>query len=1264
MNATLSRSIPRLVLVCCIVLSLFASLTAPARLLAQDDTPPPDTSEQPLAVEDPNATETEPVEELPVTAAEVTDTPVALVSQGVSSYSAPSPGVYWITESLCPIEPPSAAAAEGEVDPAAVDAANDFLLQRKTYAGLETRTLQQIADPSTGAPWNCPDMYVVRSNVVADQTHVYWIDNRGLVRVPVTASPGDPQEVVDAAWRTNLRATLAIKGDHLVGTFNNNATGGQIIMLASSTFRLRNLATGVSSVLASSMLGINANFNTPSVDGTHAYYKQENNLRRVALVDGSNTLIANNVGAYSSAGRRSFTAICGQNLCITTTHYLYYVRNLASSAEIWRHNFVNGETLRIQNRTSEQRIEAILASSVPGLALGGAPPALFWFERVHTPPPPGEFGGIDTWSLMRAGIGQNAAIDNLNNRNSASLDAISSGDLQSNGEFLLWTEGFFSGRLMRIANDAAALPIVNMRVTGIEVTQGIQTNANDVRLIRGRQTFVRVFVESDGADVGNVTMRLDGPGPYSLYPLSPTQITVKGSPDRDVLSHAFLFQLPEEWTQQTSIGLTGVLNPFHLPFEPTYTDNLLTPVQIPFSPAYPMNLVLYKANYVERVDANTTVLWNVTDTWSHIDRIRRSYPVAEDGLSVTIGTITGGEDLGARVLRTAPDCLLMKAKDRSLCAANWVIGKLVSMLMDNPFDFVYEGYHYGLINDGALFPRGRVLDIGLPLGAGPTGGDAYGFYTAHEVGHMLGRPHPAPNSDDPETSAEEGCGHSRSDPFYPYADALIGPGDGSVRGFDRAQPTSGAPRFAILDDQNAFDVMSYCGDAQLRWSSPYTWELMYNWLKDHDYSVSAAQTAVMAGSETILVVGNIFDTDVAVQEVARLDSAPILGVVTGAPYALRLLDSGGAELARYGFEVGDPDDGSGFVVVAPWVNGSATVQIVDAATDTELWRRSVSPSAPVVSNVAISAGASPVTGTIPLNWTSTDADGDPLFHDLYRSTDGGVTWMPVSFGLAQPSAQIDTTTLPGGENRFKVASSDGVNRGSAVSNPIVVAPKPPEITITTPGNDTTHAWNAVIAFNAVALDLVDGLMTGDALEWRRNGMLLGTGSSMLTSALPPGESVVTLTATNSAGLTASKSVTIFLADELASLPTTLVAAPAILNVQMSNGATAPVQRTIALDTAGQIATLEWSAASSAPWLTLGSTDGANLPAALTVTINPAALAPNTLHEAEIVFTGTPGGGSAHTFVVPVRLAIGNTFDGPTAADVLPDGALWLPLIDR
>jgi hypothetical protein len=70
-------------------------------------------------------------------------------------------------------------------------------------------------------------------------------------------------------------------------------------------------------------------------------------------------------------------------------------------------------------------------------------------------------------------------------------------------------------------------PIGNMRITSLEITQGIQDLYNSVMLIQNRRTFVRLHVKSDEEPISGVTAYLyrinffgqivDGP----LVPVNP-----------------------------------------------------------------------------------------------------------------------------------------------------------------------------------------------------------------------------------------------------------------------------------------------------------------------------------------------------------------------------------------------------------------------------------------------------------------------------------------------------------------------------------------------------------------------------------------------------------------------------------------------------------------------------------------------------------------------------------------------------------------------
>jgi myo-inositol-hexaphosphate 3-phosphohydrolase len=83
---------------------------------------------------------------------------------------------------------------------------------------------------------------------------------------------------------------------------------------------------------------------------------------------------------------------------------------------------------------------------------------------------------------------------------------------------------------------------------------------------------------------------------------------------------------------------------------------------------------------------------------------------------------------------------------------------------------------------------------------------------------------------------------------------------------------------------------------------------------------------------------------------------------------------------------------------------------------------------------------------------------------------------------------------------------------------------PPTLAITEPADGTTVAFGTPLALSAVATDAVDGDLSA-AVEWAsdRDGVL-GSGATVIATALSMGPHIVTATVTNSGGATATASV--------------------------------------------------------------------------------------------------------------------------------------------
>ncbi len=185
-------------------------------------------------------------------------------------------------------------------------------------------------------------------------------------------------------------------------------------------------------------------------------------------------------------------------------------------------------------------------------------------------------------------------------------------------------------------------------------------------------------------------------------------------------------------------------------------------------------------------------------------------------------------------------------------------------------------------------------------------------------------------------------------------------------------------------------------------------------------------------------------------------------------------------------------------------------------------------SAPVVSISSPAGGENFTSGNVPIAWTAADADNDPLQVAIEFSRDNGSTWTPIASANGSGTTDIPIEQLAGSANaRIRVWASDGFLSGTLTSNAFAIAAQPPRPFIITPLADATYLEGQAVPLLGRADDPQDGVLTDTlALTWRsdHDGVLgQGEAQNVLLSA---GTHVITLQATNSAGLSATTSVTI------------------------------------------------------------------------------------------------------------------------------------------
>ncbi len=1170
----------------------------------------------------------------PARAAEtaVLDTPIALVDSGVTRYTLAAPKVYWYTG--VPPCPPGA-----QVNAAGTNATQELISRIATYGGLTRQLYNEARNCNQGQ---------VYSNIVADSDFLYWIGPSGLMKLSTSANPGDAPLLMSA---TPLGASEVAVGSDKVFALSSTSTNTKIWSVAK--------ATGNADVIANTSDGNSVQL---GYDGTYIYFITNGSVHRLTI--GVSTVgIAGNfvagetrfASAYYAEGTRS---TCGKVFCIFTQNVYVGIGN-----QVYVYN---SQTSKLNTTPIYTSVDS--QAQIDSIATDAA--KLYIFESR-----PSNCGGLFcqyTHVLNRTGRG-GGTVDGLYTYG-PDLDR-SSHHLTSDGTYLFWQE---SDKVQRLAGNAAALPSINLRATGLEVTQGIQNTSNGVLLVQNRRTFVRFYVKSDGAAVAGVTAALYAPtleaGPLSPVNAVGTNITVRATPDRNDLNQSFLFELPWSWTQQPNLTLRAVLNPGGVPLEPSLADNTAS-ASLAFKPSPSLTALFFRLNYkIGSTVYSPRITADVLKTYSWI---MRAYPIGGaigGNFKPQLWDVAGDTRLGNWVNRSSGDCTKGKIgdSDLSLCASFYTNGWL-DYYRSHAWVPNTTAFYYGMISDGSNnFPRGQarfnktsVGPSGTPcspfnLGCGwDTDGSYADWYAGHEMGHSLGRAHPTPSA--------ATCGNSASDNSYPYPGGQIGPSDGtlsSMEGFDVGDPSFSIVK-RVYPGKSWFDVMSYCSN---QWISDYTYTGMYNYMVAHPSLVTAADAQGGLVSGDFLQLSGVIDplaNQAAFALLRRLNNATPAALTPG-DYSIRLLDAANNTLATYAFTPDTPADSTdlGFNLLVNFVAGTRQVQVVKVNGGQVLVTAPVSANPPMISNVALQGAPNPVSGVVTVSWTASDPDGDPLTFDIFYSRDNGQSFQPALMGATGNSTQLDTAQLGGsGTALLRVVASDGVNTAEANSAPFVMSNKPPQPFILQPGENTHVHYGQLVNFNGMAFDVQDQTVADSGLQWKNaKGEKLGDGALLSLENLPVGNNVITLQATNSVGAAATTTVTVVVDDNLDLLGPTLTVGPTIVGWQVTASETQTQTAQLTIGNAGNAA-MEWQVKSNQPWLTLSASSGSVTadgdPFALTVTTDPNGLPKNATALASVTISNTSVT-PTQVITVPVSLSVGDVRSGPTAPEVTNN--IYLPVV--
>ena len=664
---------------------------------------------------------------------------------------------------------------------------------------------------------------------------------------------------------------------------------------------------------------------------------------------------------------------------------------------------------------------------------------------------------------------------------------------------------------------ALALPAwCQPKITAIEVNQsiGLQLNGN-LNFVAGKDTAVRVFL--DGLATIDTTPAQTFLNVFRDGNLIATVNTANAGP-----TAAIDFLCDRSACQNWAAGSYR--------FEATVnggTKQTTDGTAYNFVPRIGLRILVrpVKANYGGVITSVRGDAWKTAWTFT-----RRTYPIASDQIywdvreeldasSLDLETDSGRQQLWIALTNLLPEHCLANPK------GNGCYDLIVGFISDRPRGYpngVLQGYTYGR-------PTNIVVasDEDMPATIAHEIGHIYGVGDTYDGGSLNCVVNPAPDGFN---------GKNFSDPTQPAsctAGRLTYPGASAT-----LIPAATAHPYDLL--QGALpDVADFMGSGTLQknfWITPEVYNQLFNGLAPPAPSGQSNPLANAAPQRVLFFEGTI--TATGQTQILPWYSAMSADAVTDSTGATQIqgVDNSGNVLSSTAFNpqffvLTNPP---ATVTAAPFEgavrfpDGVVKFQIVQNGA--VLYEAKVSANDPVVSGVSPTSSGLTLDGPQTITWAATDADGDSLTYMVEynpRPTDPNSDWLVLATGLTTPQWQDDFGTLPGGSAAaVRITATDGLRASAALSQNFAVSFKAPSVFIDALAVSTLKQAD-MIELTGEAEDVQDGDLDGTNLVWSSDiAGKLGTGSEIHVTGLASGTHNITLTATNSAGLTTSKSIQI------------------------------------------------------------------------------------------------------------------------------------------
>jgi uncharacterized repeat protein (TIGR01451 family) len=748
-------------------------------------------------------------------------------------------------------------------------------------------------------------------------------------------------------------------------------------------------------------------------------------------------------------------------------------------------------------------------------------------------------------------------------------------------------------------------------LVALEVTQVIQDWNNSVQLIQNKETYVRAHFQLTLTNTNSVL--LQGASLYngaaSLTPLPSTQLLVAWTnasvrPIRESLTNCLLFRLPSAWLSGT-INLRFVCTN-NVTVIPTNVVPANSTVQVTFVPAPTLPIRLFPVQWTNGGVAAGLQQNSAANLADVPRRLLSMYPVPSVDCQQAPPLIMTNT--------TPPPYPEINGQLLSIRFLDAIVAALSRGAILPPGNRIY----HGAVAGSTLYAQTGVADLPGFIGSGlmPQNNNFYSqlylrHLATHEIGHNLNRQHTASaaifgsNDGDPKGGCGETAAPGTVYPLYQSVAGLyvnkpaLGPmNNGSnslIYGLDTLTLKSAPQYNPLASPYVLFDVMSYC--ATVPQSLPLSWWIStYNYSGIYTYATNTFGTApgppapgptnnwLLFRGEMDLTLGTA--AFLPTLEVATPITPP--SPATGS-YTLILYDSQHNVLDQISFqpdveEVEEGEDQSALFIIPVLANPAFHEMAISNGTSViaDVVGSDNQPSVNTVTVTSTNGGAFGGSGQMNISWVGSDANPSAnLTYTILYSADGGTNWQTLAVDWPSESYSLDSTPLPAStQGVIEIMASDGFNNSApAYSASFTILNHPPTVYINAPLNDTLFVADDQIFLDATVIDPQDGTLNGASVQWTSSiDGALGSGDviNLEADSLSEGVHTITVTATDSLGLTNSATVTIIV----------LRAPPPALSVALS-GQTVLLSwdscvTNYVLVSAGSLPATTWSVVTNAP----------------------------------------------------------------------------------